>query len=101
MSPSPATLAAASGRVPSPQELMVHTQQIMQNALIKRKLKEQEDSYRKRQQQQSDQKQESRDASATTTMDKSSPSPSSLAFTPTVVMKKMAADRYGFALAFF
>ena len=95
MSPSPATLAAASGRVPSPQELMVHTQQIMQSALIKRKLKEQEDSYRKRQQQQqqSDQKPENTSSAATTTLDKSSPSPSSLAFTPTVVMKKMAADR--------
>ena len=95
MSPSPATLGAASRRVPSPQELMVHTQQIMQSALIKRKLKEQEDSYRKRQQQQqSDQKPENTSsAAATTTLDKSSPSPSSLAFTPTVVMKKMAADR--------
>jgi len=94
VSPSPATLAAASGRVPSPQELMVHTQQIMQSALIKRKLKEQEDSYRKRQQQQqSDQKPENTSSAATTTLDKSSPSPSSLAFAPTVVMKKMAADR--------
>ena len=39
-------LPIAPGRVPSPQDLVKHTQQIMQNALIKKKLKEQEESYR-------------------------------------------------------
>lgn len=36
-------------RVPSPQELAAHTQTILQNALIKRKLEEQKENYRKRQ----------------------------------------------------
>merc|ERR1719376_2035685 len=98
-------------RVPSPQELMVHTQQIMQNALIKRKLKEQEESFRKRMEQQpatskpaaihSDQKlQGEPSANNAAAAVKSSgggsthsPTSRSLAFAPTVVMKKMAADR--------
>ena len=33
-------------RIPSPQELVYHAQQIMQNALIKRKLEEQKENYR-------------------------------------------------------
>ena len=33
-------------RIPSPQELVFHAQQIMQNALIKRKLEEQKENYR-------------------------------------------------------
>jgi translation initiation factor 4E transporter len=66
-------------RVPSPQEIAIHTQQIMQNALIKRKLEEQkEKAARQRQHQEVDRR--------------STDSPS-FAFTPTVVMKKMAADR--------
>ena len=65
-------------RVPSPQEMAIHAQNIMQNALIKRKLEEQKENYRRRQEQ--DQ------------MRKATESPL-LAFTPTVVMKKMAADR--------
>ncbi|KAL0266368.1 UNVERIFIED_CONTAM: hypothetical protein PYX00_008932 [Menopon gallinae] len=36
-------------RVPSPRELMLHTQTIMQSALIKKKLEEQQESFRKRQ----------------------------------------------------
>lgn len=39
-------------RVPSPQELIVHTQQIMHAALIKKKLEEQNENYRKRQEMQ-------------------------------------------------
>lgn len=66
-------------RIPSPQEIAIHTQQIMQNALIKRKLEEQKENYRRRQEQ--DQRQRG-----------GTDSPS-FAFTPTVVMKKMAADR--------
>jgi len=64
-------------RVPSPQELAIHTQQIMQNALIKRKLEEQKEKARQRE---VDQNRRSTDSP-------------SFAFTPTVVMKKMAADR--------
>lgn len=40
-------------RVPSPQELRAHTQQIMQNALIKKKLEEQKENFRKRQEMES------------------------------------------------
>ena len=36
---------------PLSQELVYHTQQIMQNALIKRKLEEQKENYRRRQEQ--------------------------------------------------
>ncbi len=36
-------------RVPSPQELIVHTQAIMQNALIKKQLEDQKERYLKRQ----------------------------------------------------
>ena len=44
-------VAAVPGphRVPSPQEIRVHTQQILQQALIKRKLEEQKENFRKRQ----------------------------------------------------
>ena len=65
-------------RVPSPQEMAIHAQQIMQNALIKRKLEEQKENCRRRQEQ--DQQRKATDSP-------------SFAFTPTVVMKKMAADR--------
>ena len=67
-------------RIPSPQEIAIHTQQIMQNALIKRKLEEQKENFRRRQEHDLNRK--------------SADSPSaSIAFTPTCVMKKMAADR--------
>ena len=39
-------------RVPSPRELIVHTQNIMQSALIKKKLEEQRENFRKRQEMQ-------------------------------------------------
>ena len=64
-------------RIPSPQEIAIHTQNIMQNALIKRKLEEQKEKARQRE---VDQNRRSTDSP-------------SFAFTPTVVMKKMAADR--------
>ncbi len=70
-------------RVPSPQEMAIHAQQIMQNALIKRKLKEQEENFRRRHEQ---------DGGGVGPVGGGNNSPS-LAFTPTVVMKKMAADR--------
>ena len=37
-------------RVPSPQELIVHTQAIMQNALLKKQLEDQKERFLKRQQ---------------------------------------------------
>jgi eukaryotic translation initiation factor 4E transporter len=39
-------------RIPSPRELQYHTQSIMQNALIRKKLEEQRENFRKRQEQQ-------------------------------------------------
>lgn len=68
-------------RIPSPQELVLHTQQIMQNALIKRKLEEQKENYRRRQ------------GEATGKDDHKSDSPLPINFTPTAVMKKLAAER--------
>ncbi|XP_055594609.1 putative uncharacterized protein DDB_G0271606 [Uranotaenia lowii] len=44
-------------RIPSPRELQFHTQSIMQNALIRKKLEEQRENYRKRQEQQAQQQQ--------------------------------------------
>lgn len=38
-------------RIPSPRELQYHTQSIMQNALIRKKLEEQRENFRKRQEQ--------------------------------------------------
>ncbi|XP_058817722.1 AF4/FMR2 family member lilli [Topomyia yanbarensis] len=45
-------------RIPSPRELQFHTQSIMQNALIRKKLEEQRENYRKRQEQQQQQQQQ-------------------------------------------
>lgn len=42
-------LSAATQRIPSPRELQAHTQCIMQGALIKKKLEEQRENYRRRQ----------------------------------------------------
>lgn len=86
-------------RIPSPQELAIHTQQIMQNALIKRKLEEQKENFRRRQEQDQLRKGTFIKISSVLAifhhifhhiLGTDSPS---FAFTPTVVMKKMAADR--------
>lgn len=45
-------------RIPSPRELQFHTQSIMQNALIKKKLEEQRENFRKRQELQQQQQQQ-------------------------------------------
>lgn len=45
-------------RIPSPRELQYHTQSIMQNALIRKKLEEQRENYRKRQEQEQKAQQE-------------------------------------------
>ena len=81
-------------RVPSPQELVIHTQQIMQNALIKRKLEEQKENYRRRQDYQITgpfRERSNSDSRGSGNGNTCEDSP--LAFTPMSVMKKMAADR--------
>nr|CAD7394489.1 unnamed protein product [Timema cristinae] len=90
-------------RVPSPRELIVHTQNIMQSALIKKKLEEQRENYRKRQEMQ-----QSLSPNLTTgglvgvsnnvsTGTETSPakhlSPTPLTFTPTSVLRKMTAEK--------
>merc|ERR1719367_1940391 len=91
-------------RIPSPQELVYHAQQIMQNALIKRKLEEQKENYRRRQEQFSGgegnvarEQQQIRERSNSDAKGDSSSAAAAaaapLAFTPTAVMKKMAAER--------
>ncbi|CRL07211.1 CLUMA_CG020194, isoform A [Clunio marinus] len=57
LSPLPAT--GIPQRIPSPRELQYHTQSIMQNALIRKKLEEQRENFRKRQEQEQIQKQDS------------------------------------------
>jgi len=79
VSPTPGTQ-----RVPSPQEMTKLTQQILQQALIKKKLEEQRENYRKKQEGKSDDKEALR---------KTESAGSPLAFTPTSVMRKTAAER--------
>lgn len=85
-------------RVPSPRELAMHTQTIMQNALIKKKLEEQRENFRKRQDQQQQQQQvqqqqvqQQRPSTPVNSPAKQTASP--LAFTPTSVLRKMTADK--------
>lgn len=84
-------------RVPSPREIVMHTQSIMQSALIKKKLEEQRENFRKRQdqqqqqQQQQQQVQQQRTSSPVNSPAKQTASP--LAFTPTSVLRKMTADK--------
>lgn len=68
-------LTGVSSRIPSPRELVAHTQSIMQNALIKKKLEEQRENYRRRQE---------------------IPQPKQstpISFTPTSVLRKMTAEK--------
>ena len=44
----PKLLPQIPARIPSPRELVVHTQSIMQGALLKKKLEEQKENYRRR-----------------------------------------------------
>lgn len=75
----------------------MHTQSIMQSALIKKKLEEQRENFRKRQdqqqqqQQQQQQVQQQRASSPINSPAKQTASP--LAFTPTSVLRKMTADK--------
>lgn len=96
-----------SQRIPSPQEMTVLTQQIMQQALIKRKLEEQKENYRRRQGEVRQDKEDKENirgvkyAESNTISSSSGPGPSAagvlagspLAFTPTSVMRKNAAER--------
>lgn len=110
-------------RIPSPRELQYHTQSIMQNALIRKKLEEQRENFRKRQEAQQAQQSQQNPSSATTNIGtnlatttpaptsvaqpqaisqanpvhsspvKHTQSPTPLAFTPTSVLRKMTADK--------
>merc|ERR1719278_462704 len=99
LSVSPAPQAA---RVPSPQEMTMLTQHIMQQALIKRKLEEQKENFRRRQgddgppnsqppSTQSDALGPPLAAKVVPQATVANPSP--LSFTPTSVMRKTAAER--------
>ncbi|XP_013783759.1 eukaryotic translation initiation factor 4E transporter-like [Limulus polyphemus] len=78
-------------RIPSPQELAVHTQSILQNALIKYSLVEQEEKYKKLQE-----SQRTQSPNISLSMNNSSPpkglSPTMAAFTPTSVIRKIHTD---------
>ena len=80
-------------RVPSPQEMTVLTQQIMQNALIKRKLEEQKENFRKRHGGAAEPNIAAMLANAATGGQQPPASASPLAFTPTSVMRKKIAER--------
>jgi len=78
-------------RVPSPQEMTVLTQQILQQALIKKKLEEQKENYRKKQESKTE-KDENKEGRGGGKSGEAAGSPL-LAFTPTSVMRKSAAER--------
>lgn len=105
-------------RIPSPRELQYHTQSIMQNALIRKKLEEQRENFRKRQEQEQKeqmQKQESERKNQDEMSPAQSPeenpfdspikkppaqqqlqrqhAPSPNIFTPTSVLRKMTAEK--------
>merc|ERR1719500_2390974 len=97
LSVSPAPQAA---RVPSPQEMTVLTQQIMQQALIKRKLEEQKENFRRRQGDSEPPTSSTAPVSSAISQPVAAVSASMatsgsplLAFTPTSVMRKNAAER--------
>lgn len=77
-------------RIPSPRELQVHTQGILQRALIKKKLEEQQENYRKKQEMQRGQ---SPNNGGNQGLTKNLTSPTPLTFTPTSVLRKMTADK--------
>ncbi|XP_063628434.1 eukaryotic translation initiation factor 4E transporter-like [Cydia splendana] len=69
---SPLPHPSVPARIPSPRELAAHTQCIMQSALIKKKLEEQRENYRRRH---------------------DPPKGTPISFTPTSVLRKMTADK--------
>ena len=90
-------------RVPSPQELIVHTQQILQGALIRRKLEEQKENFRYVIQRQKSFKSEfylkyvlfrrrqGRNANEEEEQQQQQAAP--IPFMPTAVMKKIVSER--------
>lgn len=95
--------------MPSPMELQAHTRNIMQGALIKKKLEEQSENFRKRQEMQRSQSptsstsgnstvSQSNASNTSNQVTNNSPakhigSPTPLAFTPTSVLRKMTAEK--------
>lgn len=85
-------------RVPSPQEMRVHTQNILQSALIKQKLEEQKENFRRRQVEHRHvemmlQQQDPRHRAAMAPGPVLAPSAASaLAFTPTAVIRNMQSE---------
>ncbi|XP_064074281.1 eukaryotic translation initiation factor 4E transporter-like isoform X4 [Vanessa tameamea] len=74
---SPLPHSGVPARIPSPRELAAHTQSIMQGALIKKKLEEQRENYRRRHEMQQQQPKQ----------------PTPISFTPTSVLRKMTAEK--------
>uniref|UniRef100_V5H527 Uncharacterized protein n=1 Tax=Anoplophora glabripennis TaxID=217634 RepID=V5H527_ANOGL len=83
---SPLPPNAMHQRIPSPRELQVHTQNILQRALIKKKLEEQQENYRKKQEMQRGQSPST--SSSGQAVAKSISSPTPLAFTPHIRAKE-------------
>ncbi|XP_028167602.1 transcriptional regulator DEF1-like [Ostrinia furnacalis] len=71
--PHPSEYNGVPARIPSPRELAAHTQSIMQGALIKKKLEEQRENYRRRHE--------------------APKQPTPISFTPTSVLRKMTAEK--------
>ncbi|XP_046582774.1 LOW QUALITY PROTEIN: eukaryotic translation initiation factor 4E transporter-like [Haliotis rubra] len=84
-------------RVPSPQELIAHTQAIMQSALIKKQLEDQKERFLKKQQERARSPNQNRanpsPMPTTPTAVSQGKSTMSAAFTPTSVIRKMHSDR--------
>ncbi|XP_030755211.1 eukaryotic translation initiation factor 4E transporter-like isoform X3 [Sitophilus oryzae] len=88
-----AILQAMHQRIPSPRELQVHTQNILQRALIKKKLEEQTENFRKKQEMQRGTSPNPVAGGPQSGGSKGVSSPTPLAFTPTSVLRKMTADK--------
>ncbi|KAH1011176.1 hypothetical protein HUJ04_000599 [Dendroctonus ponderosae] len=88
-SPNHLAVPAIHQRIPSPRELQLHTQNILHRALIKKKLEEQTENFRKKQELQRGASPNSRNIQS----GKGVSSPTPLAFTPTSVLRKMTADK--------
>lgn len=87
-------------RIPSPRELQQHTQTIMQTALIRKKLQEQTENFRRRQEQMLKEQHHSGGPKGNSDVMNNNPhkiaSPiPALAFTPTSVLRKMTASGGG------
>ncbi|KAL1501261.1 hypothetical protein ABEB36_006616 [Hypothenemus hampei] len=90
---SPLPPNAMHQRVPSPRELQVHTQNILQRALIKKKLEEQTENFRKKQEMQQRGASPNMGIGSQQAGQKGIVSPTPLAFTPTSVLRKMTAEK--------